>query len=202
MAIRFNGKLKHPIAVSNTKASNEFRQTIRLVGLVNKRIKDISKEYGTRSWSTKKLQDKLSISTLNAFKQGKVKISANTSNTQLKAINKALQTFLNSKTSTVKGIKQVMSSQQRNIRQNLGNMDMNLSKEESETLFSFFADNDFNNITNYMPPSDMWVLLQEAKDKKMSLSNFGKQMSDYIDYGQDEDMIKSITNIYKKYVVS
>ena len=178
-----------------------FRKVVRLVGQTNKRIKQINNTYGSNSWATKKLKNRLSIPQLSTFKQGRIKVSPNMSDIELRAVINAINIFNQSKTSSVKGIKSVIKNQKSNIKDLLSNNDVDISDNEAENLYSFFEDSDFNNVTQYIPPSDIWVLLQDAKDSNMSIKQFKKNMSYYINSSNDDDMNRAISNIYNKYVV-
>lgn len=78
--------------------------------------------------------------------------------------------------------------------------DFELSDKEVETLYKFFSDKDFQRISDYIPPSDLWALLQDAKEKGYNEEKFLSSISRYLEVGNDLDMINSLSNIYNKYV--
>ena len=177
-----------------------YKRAVRLVGQTNKKIAKINNIYGVNSWATKKLKTRLTIPQLDVIRKGKVKISNNLSLTQLKGVINAINLFNNSKTSSIKGIKSVIKNQKNNIKDLLSDEEVDITNEEANTLYDLFKDNDFNDITKYIPASDVWALLQDAKEKGQSKEQFLATMSDYIDFGSDEDMKKSIKSIHNKYV--
>ena len=179
-----------------------YKELIRKTGLANKRLRSIRNEFGTLGWAGIKLKEKTEINLLNAWRSKGIKVNKNMSKEQQKAILKALNNFLESKTSTVKGIKSTMKKTQNSIRQELSNEDIDLSIEESKTLYSFFSDRDFNYITNYIPASDLFVLLEDSKEMGDNFNSFINRIENYITVGEDEDVINKLKGIYEKYVRS
>ena len=179
-----------------------YRELIRKTGQANKRLRSIRNEFGTLGWAGNKLKEKTEINLLNAWRSKGIKVNKNMSEQQQRAILKAIDNFLQSKTSTIKGIKSTMKKTQQSIRQELSNEDINLSVEESQTLYSFFGDKDFNYITSYIPASDLFALLEDSKESNDSFNSFVDRIENYIVVGNDDDMIKALESIYNKYVRS
>lgn len=186
-------KKYHP---KTEKTSDQlYRELVRKTGQVNRRIAAIKREYGILGWAANKLKEKTEISLINAWRSKGIKVNKNMSEMQMKAVLKNLNNFLNSKTSTVKGIKQVMKKQQENLQTTF-----EVTPEESQTLYTFFSDRDFNYITQYISASDLFLLLQDAKEQGDNESDWLERVSNYIDIGQDEDLKRALISIYNKYV--
>ena len=179
-----------------TKKTSEqlYRELVRKTGQANRRISAIKKEFGSLGWSGNKLKEKTEIALIDAWRSRGIKVNKNMSETQMKATLKLLNNFLESKTSTIKGIKKVMREQQENLKTQL-----EITPEESQTLYSFFSDNDFNFITQYIQASDLFLLLQESKEQNDSTERWLDRVSGYLDYGQDEDLKRALISIYNKY---
>lgn len=183
-------------------ANTEFNKVIRLTGRVNKRINDINIQYGKESWATKNLISRLSVKGIDVVRGGKIKIPKNLSPQKLKLVESALNKFLNMKTSSVKGIKDTIKRQQKNIQISLSDEELQITNKEAETLYSFFEDRDFGMITQILniDPSDLWNILAQAKERNASESSFIKMIEQYTINGVDEDMKIALSNIYNKYV--
>lgn len=179
-----------------------YREAIRKTGQANKRLRDIKNEFGTLGWAGKKLKEKVDISVLDAWRSKGVKVSKSMSEKQLKAVIKAIDDFLQSKTSNVKGIKQTIKKSQDSLRKTLSTEDINVTAEESKTLYSFFEDTDFNTLVNYLGASETFALIQDAKESNDNSDEFISRIERYIMIGEDEDMKQSLENIYNKYVRS
>lgn len=189
---------------SKTKKTSDalYREAIRKTGQANKRIRAIRQEFGTLGWAGNKLKEKTEINLINAWRSKGIRINKNMSDQQLKSVIKAIDNFLESKTSTIKGIKQTMKKTQKSIRMNLSDEDIELTPQESQTLYSFFSDKDFNNLTNFIPASDLFVLLEDSKESNDSESDFLKRIENYISIGNDEDIKNNLLSMYTKYVRS
>ena len=197
---------KMPVKKYNPKTKQTadalYREAIRKTGQANKRLREIKNEFGSLGWAGSKLKEKTEISLINAWRSQGIKINKSMSDKQLKVIIKAINDFLKSQTSTVKGIKQVMKKTQSSIRQILSYDDINLSVDEAKTLYSFFGDKDFSTISNYIGASESFALLQDAKENKDTEEEFISRIERYIVVGEDEDVKESLKKIYDKYVRS
>ena len=154
--------------------------------------------YKTGSWASKKLLDRLD----NYFKGGKIYISRDMTTPQLKLINKAITNFLKSKTSTISGILEVEAQTKQNIENIVSDVDMDsITSEDVNTLYDFFNDEDFQDVTQYIPPSDLYVLLMDSKSNGDSDTQFLRKIEMYIDKDSlyaDSDMKEKLIRIYNK----
>ncbi len=181
--------------------NSDFNRVVRLTGRVNKRINTINIKYGKNSWATNKLLSRLDVKGIEVVKGGKIKIPKNLSGKKLELVESALKKFLNMKTSSVQGIESTIKKQVKNIQTALSDEDLKITKNEAETLYNFFDDPDFKSITEIIPPSDLWRLLSDAKERNLSEDGFIKLINNYIDYRNDEDIKNQLSGIYNKYVV-
>ena len=129
----------------------------------------------------------------------RITLRGNESYQELIELDRATKKFLQSKTSTISGIKEV----EKNIKQNIENKldEFDLSKQEIETLYNFFEDEDFAYIRKYIDPSDLWVFIENAKQRNMYVDDWIKNIEDYIGseaFGRDEDLRDRLVNIYNK----
>ena len=187
-----------------TKKTSEqlYRELIRKTGQANKRIKAIKYEFGSLGWAGESLKNKTDNVLINAWRTKGIRVNKDMTREQMKATLKALDNFLSSKTSTVKGIKQTMKKQQQGIEETLEQQGIDITASESKTLYKFFEDKDFNNITRFIGASDLFALLEDAKESNDSKENFIKRIEQYIIIGEDDDLRISLESIYNKYVRS
>ena len=113
---------------------------------------------------------------------------------------KVLEQFLNSKTSTKRGIKQTRKTTIKNLAKSLGTEEEDLTDEEAETLYEMLSDDYVTDILKYIPASDFWALIEDAKESGDSQDSFISRISDYIEFGNDVDMRNKLIMIYEKYV--
>lgn len=178
-----------------------FNELKKLSKRANQRIVRLEREFGKDTWATKKLRDKLAAEPLQAWsKTGRVKVNKSMTTTQMKATIKATQQFLNSKTSTKRGIKQVKKTTIKQLAKSLGTDDEDLTNEEAEALYDMLSDDYVTDILKYIPASDFWALIEDAKEAGDSQESFISRISDYIEFGNDVDMRNKLIMIYEKYV--
>ena len=125
---------------------------------VSKEVKRVSYDAGT--WASKKLINRLEISTLDAWSKGRVKIRENMTITQLRAVQKATSQFMASKTSTLKGIQSVKESTKESLKATLSDEDLgDITDSEVETMYNMLSDNDFKFLSDKVGASTAWSLI-------------------------------------------
>lgn len=185
----------------NAEQQKLFNELKKLSKRANQRIVRIEREFGKDTWASKKLRDRLATEPLQAWtKTGRVKVNKSMTITQMKATIKATQQFLNSKTSTKRGIKQVRKTTIKNLAKSLGTEEEDLSNDEAETLYNMLSDDYVSDILKYIPASDFWALIEDAKEQGDTQEDFISRISDYIDFGNDVDMRNKLIMIFEKYV--
>ena len=185
----------------NSEQQQLFNELKKLSKRANQRIVRLEREFGKDTWATKKLRDKLEAEPLQAWsKTGRVKVNKSMTITQMKSTIKATQQFLNSKTSTKRGIKQVRKTTIKNLAKSLGTEEEDLTDEEAEALYDMLSDDYVTDILKYIPASEFWALIEDAKESGDSQDSFISRISDYIEFGNDVDMRNKLIIIYEKYV--
>lgn len=181
-----------------TKLFNELK---KLSKRANQRLVRLERAFGKDTWASKRLRNKLDIESLQSWtKTGRVKVNKSMTITQLKATIKATQQFLNSKTSRVKGVKEVRKSTISNIAKSLGTEEEELTNEEAETLYDLLSEDYVTDLIRYIPPSELWAVIEDARESHDTEQQFVERISDYIYFGNDKDMINKLKIIYEKYV--
>jgi len=88
----------------------------------NRRLALIEKNFGRDTWAGKRLRNRLESTKIQAYtKGGRVSVRKNMSTMQMKATLKAVRQFLNSKTSTVKGIRETRKQVIEKLKESLRN---------------------------------------------------------------------------------
>lgn len=182
-----------------TKKTSEqqYRELVRKVGQANKRLRAIKNEFGTLGWAGETLKNKTEMNLIKAWTSRGIRVNKKMSEEQQKAVLKAINNFLKSRTSSVSGIKKTIKSQQEALKVNL-----DISTDESKTLYKFFEDKDFNYVTNYIDASSLFVLLEDSKEEQHSENDFIKRIENYILVGEDENVRNALKRIYNNYVRS
>lgn len=133
-------------------------------------------------WAATRLLNKLSIDVLNAVtEKGYVKYNKNLSNRQMKAILKATDSFLKSKTSTVKGVQENMAKIKSGLKEGF-----DITSKEAGLLYEFFSVDDYklSNEVKY----ELSKMAVEVHEKDGEYADFIQLAEDYIEIGNDEDI--------------
>lgn len=189
------------------KSKNQlYNEAVRKIGLTNKRIKSISREFGGDiGWAGNILKNRTERNLVNTWKArgGKgIKINKNMSEEQLQATINSIDRFLKSQTSSIKGIKNVMKKQQDTLRRTFSRPDYEISKEESKTLYELFDDPNFRYATDIenINASTMFTLMVEAKAENWKEQKFQKQLENIMTHTPDENMREKIKAIFDKWM--
>lgn len=184
-----------------TERAKILAQTRKLVDQANRRIKGLNNAGYKGTWASKKLINRLNTKKLKAWgKGGKVKINKNLSKTQLIAVQKAINQFLSSKTSTIKGIKEVRNATIDSIKSTLSSEKRGrVTEEDAEFYYEMFESDDFNYFADKIGASTLWQLIDEAIEKNVSEENWISMLSSYITLN-DLDMRERAIRLYEKYI--
>lgn len=179
-----------------------YNELKKLSKRANQRIVRLERTFGKDTWATKNLRNRLATEPLQAWtKTGRVKVNKTMTITQMRATIKAVNQFLNSKTSTRRGIKQVRKTTIKSLAKSLGTEEEDLTNDEAETLFDMLSDDYVTDILQFIPPSDLWGIIEEAKERKDTQEQFINRIKQYIDFGNDLDMKNKLIAIYERYVL-
>lgn len=130
------------------------------------KYKSINVEYekfGSGTWASKKL-----FGRIDKYTNGKrIVVSPNMNITTLRTISKATKQFLNSMTSTNKGIKQARSNVKNALKLLFYNEEQTLTDKEIERLNTIFTNEDAINLMNMsdLKGSEFVVLVKHTIDK-------------------------------------
>lgn len=182
-----------------------YNELIRKVGQANKRLRAIKREYGTLGWAGESLKEKTTFYLVDTFRaRGKngIKVNKNMSNERLRSTLKAINNFLQSKTSSIKGIEQTKKRQIEGLQKAFSTEEVELTTEESKALYKRFENKDYNYILSYLTASELNALIDDSKEHNDSLEQFMKRSENYITGVVDIQLKQALESIYYKYVRS
>ena len=165
----------------------------------NARLGHVEQQFGRNMFAAGKLKEKLEEISPLAFKKGRVKFNEKMDEMQLKAIIKATKNYLKSETSTITGIKKHQANIKQGISIAFEDEETELTKDDVNTLFNFFEDRDFLDLTRFIKASDLIALLVDTKENNKTFDYFKEQIESYIFFGNDQDMIDNLQKIYDKF---
>ena len=186
------------------------QEDINLIKKANKRIRAIENRYGKESWAVKKLKSRLQDQN-NILKSGLISTRKNVSKLEQKATLKAINQFLESKTSKITDVNKIEKRIKSNIkeytsiRNKKGEIIETATREDIENLYRLFEDKDFKDLSKYIPPSDIQIFVENVvRQKRKNTSEedskkyFIDQVKKYSDVGNDLDIKKTIDKLFDK----
>lgn len=185
-----------------------YRQTMEQIEKVNKRLRNLERGGNYNSYASKKLFTRLdakSMDVLQKTRKGKivksVKLRKGLTNTQLKAIQKATQQFLQSQTSTSRGIENVREQTKKSMLETLRlDPDSKLTMDDIDDYYEMLGSSDFDYFNEKIGASAMWGLMEDAKEMDASEDGFIKMLNQYITIN-DEDVRAKALRLYNKYII-
>lgn len=178
------------------------KETRKLVNKANARLDSLQRRYKSGTWATKKLANRLSSNKLRMWsKGGKIKLGKNPSKAQLLAVNKAATQFLNSATSTKKGIKATRQKTIESLRGTLSSDVEEMSYEDAEKFYEMFGESNFQTLADKIGSSALQACIEDAIEQGDSQDDFIKRLEWYGGVSMNDlDMRDAAQKLYEKYV--
>lgn len=184
--------------------TKEYDKLRRSVTRANKAIERIERTYGEDSWGVTRLYNKLDNEQFRGItKTGKIRLNKNMSDIQLRAIQKATNSFLtNKKTSTLTGIKGTIKEVKNSLKGTLGDVEHPITNREINKLYDLVEDKDKRIITEQIGASNTWATLVEAKERKLDKNKFIELIDKRTQADiRDIDTLNFLEDIYNNYVI-
>ena len=179
---------------------DEYKSLSRMIKKANNRLMRLEKFSDKNvSWAGKQLQSKIDNEKVGAWSRDNlIQISKDMSDLQLQRVYKATSDFLNSKASTISGVKNIMKKTTRNIGVSVG-----VSRDEAESLYQMLTDDTFKYIkeNSSATSSDIWYVITEAKERRFNGKAFLKHMYEIADVIPDREMTDNIQALFIKEVL-
>lgn len=198
-------KKRGEIFIDPTKEKKALlRKTNIKVKETNKRLRRLDNKgyYGT--FSSRKLFDRLGgkVNALERDVSGKViavKLNNKMSITQITAINKATNQFLNSLTSSPKKLESVIEKTKDSMFKTLKTKDDDLTMDDIEFYYNMLGNDDFDYFAEKIGASILWALIDDAIEYNDNQDRFLMRLAPYVDIN-DIDVRKHAVRLFNKYV--
>lgn len=189
-----------------------YRETEKLVRETNKRLNSLERYHASGTWSTGKLKTRIrSNKTKGLLYKGKrIKLKPKMTKTNLVQIQKATRQFLDSATSTNRGINKIKKETIKSLKNTL-NLDRRkgnkISDKDMEAMYDMLSNKDFdrfNKSTNkeeYIGASAMWSEIDYASRNNLSEEDFITRLQNLRmqDFSLDEQ--EAARRIFEMYVL-
>lgn len=178
----------------------EFENLNKMIKKANRRLQNLEKFSGKDvSWAGKRLQASIDNEKIGAWSQDNlIQISKNMSDIELQRVYRATEDFLNSKTSTISGVKDTIKKTIKSI-----GVDVGVSRDEAESLYTMLSDDTFRYIKEHSSASasEIWDIITEAKERRLNFYKFRQYMYEAMQVIPDKEVNRNISNLYLKNVL-
>lgn len=199
-------KRRSPLTPKQLKTI-EYNRLIQMtstkVKQANARLKSLEAGgYRAGTWASKKLFDRLSQVKATNKNKTRIKIKRNLTNAEIRQINKAVNFFIASETSTKKGIKKVRNKTLKTIMATISTDTHKLTKKEAEFYYNMFGDKDFEYFRREgeLEPSEIFVFIDEARERNSTESSFINRLLQYTQNPTDADVRVRASALYNKFI--
>lgn len=177
-----------------------YRETKIQVDQTNRLLRNLEREGFKGTWASGKLYGKLSKGKFkgkNVVQKGQIKISKDMSTTNLIGVHKATRAFLESKTSTARGIKDTRTSVIQSLKEHYGDIGKDIDYRQAEVLYNLFTDTDFEDLTAYSSASTLWTNIVDYLEKEIDEETLLDRLIRYgnIDYNNDATMREKVNDL-------
>ena len=180
-----------------------YEQTLKQIREVNSLLNSLERHHKTRTWATKKLINRLNNNVIDIWQdsKGRLKIPKKVSQTKLIAIRKALTQFINSKTSTNKGIKSVKDKTIQSIIESMTSIEdeEKVDEKDAEFYYSMLGNSDFDYFSDKIQASTLWVEIEDSITNNDSERDWISKLENYGTINDEESRQKAI-RLYQKYI--
>lgn len=176
--------------------SELFAKMKKLAKRANQRLVRLERAVDFKPWAVKNLEKRLERAGALTT-GGRIKYNKSMSISDMKKVIKASEYFLNSKTSTVGGLKKRAKEVKKNFSKKL-----DVSMEEADNLYQLFEVESTNEILKYLNPSELFALIEEAKEKNLNEDEFIDLFKKYVEFTEDNTLREAVINLYNKEIRS
>ena len=182
------------------------RQVKKQVQQVNQRLKSLERQHKIGTWSSGKLKTRIKSNKTKGlmYKGKRIRLKPKMTKTNLIQVQKATRQFLESATSTNKGIREARSKTIESLRDTLNferEQEERLTDQEAEYLYSMLEDKSYRSLINEVGASLLWQEINYAQRHNISEDGFIERLNFYLEQDMDLDMQEQARNIYRKYVL-
>ena len=166
-----------------------FNELKKLSKQANQRIVRLEKLTGQKeSFATKQLIDYLSSEPVSGItKQGRIRASKSMSDTQMINTIKATKQFLESSSSTEKGVKQILKEYETKAEKPISFKQANILYQSGKSYEWIYED---------IPKSDFWSFVQKANESNWSKETFIEQIQNYMSREIDTQVLLDLEALY------
>ena len=172
---------------------------------VNRRLEILSKSGEQYSYSSKKLINTIKRDRAITYKptSKKQKFSVNIyklNTSQIRYYQKVFDTFLKSRASTPLGIQEIRDKTEQSLKSTLEDItNRDITNQDIDDFYDLLYDSDFKYLADKIGPSEVYILIDNARSGNLSEKDFISTMQKYMTVN-NQDVRDKASRIYKKFI--
>ena len=161
----------------NDKQRELYSEMQKLAKTANQRLLEIERNFGKNTWASRHLKERLEAEKVQAFtKSGRISTRSDMTIPQMRATINATKQFLNSKTSTLRGIKQTRE----NVKKSM-NISSDIPYSVADIIQRIWEDKSITKLPKYIKGSDFINFIGDAVERDREVKQSLYQYEDETD---------------------
>lgn len=196
--------------IKSRKYAKLYRDVKKQVNEVNARLDSLERRHDINTWASRKLKTRIKSNKVKGlmYKGKRIKLKTRMTKTDLVQLQKATKQFLESATSTNKGIKKIKNESIKSLKDTLNlERKRKITDKDAETMYNMLSDKDFErfnkskNNEEFIGASALWSEIDYASRNNLSSEDFITRLQNLRmqDFSLDEQ--QAAQRIYEMYVI-
>ena len=199
-------KARSYVKIKDRQINKLYRDTMKQVREVNERLNSLERRHESGTWATGKLKTRIKSNKTKGlmYKGKRIKLKPKMTKTSLTAVQKATRQFLESATSTNKGIREVKDKTIRTLKETL-NLDNDLHKfsdKEVENIHKVFEVKSTRNLVDEVGGSLLIQELAYSVKHDLDADSFIDRINKYMEQDIDLDLKQQAIQFFNDYISS
>ena len=198
-------KARNIQTIRDRKVKQLYREVQKQVREVNKRLNSLERYHASGTWASGKLKTRIrSNKTKGLLYKGKrIKLKPKMTKTNLIQVQKATKQFLESATSSNKGIKAIKNKTIQSLKGTLNfNQKKKLSDKDVESMYKILEDEGYKvHLMDMIPPSLLWQEISYCIRHNLGVDTFISRLNKYLEQDMDLDLQEEARRIFETYVL-
>ena len=199
-------KQRSYVKIKDKQMNKLYRETMKQVQEVNERLNSLERRHESGTWATGKLKTRIKSNKTKGlmYKGKRIKLKPKMTKTSLTAVQKATRQFLESATSTNKGIREVKDKTLRTLKETL-NLDEDLHKlsdKEVEDIHKIFEVKSTRNLVDEVGGSLLIQELAYSVKHDLDADSFIDRINKHMEQDIDLDLKQQAIQFFNDYISS
>ena len=198
-------KARNIARINDRSVRKLYKEVERQVQIVNDRLSSLERKHASGTWASRKLFTRVKNNKTKGllYKGKRIRLKPKMNKTNLVQLQKATRQFLDSATSTNKGINKIKKKTIESLKGTLNfNQKEKLSDKDVESMYKILEDEGYKaHLMDMIPPSLLWQELSYCISHNLGVDTFISRLNKYLEQDMDLDLQEEARRIFETYVL-